>query len=244
MLEKHLQIQTNDGEMETYLVHPGGTEPAPIVVIYMDAPGIRAELHDFARRIAREGYCCVLPDLYYRRGRVRFDLRQMTADQGKEMFTHMESLSNALVIADTESLLAALQNEPLAASGPKGCIGYCMSGQFIMSVAGSFPDDFHASVSCYGVGIVTPKPDSPHRLAQNVQGEIFFAFAEIDQYVPDDVIPTLREELAKYGIVDAIETYPGTHHGFCFPERVGAYNEPAAEDVWRKTFAMFDRQLK
>jgi carboxymethylenebutenolidase len=91
---------------------------------------------------------------------------------------------------------------------------------------------------------VTSKPDSPHRLAANVRGEIFFAFAEIDEYVPEDVIPTLRAELEKHQIAHVIKTYPGTHHGFCFPERVGAYDEPAAEDVWQKTFAMFDRQLK
>jgi carboxymethylenebutenolidase len=244
MIEKELQIETADGRMETFFVHPDGKTPAPVVVLYMDAPGIREELYEFARRIAREGYCSVLPDLYYRRGRVRYDLRKMTAEQGKEMFAHMRSLSNALVLADTRALLEGLEKEPLAAAGPKGCIGYCMSGQYIMSVAGTYPDHFRASVSCYGVGIVTSAPDSPHRLAANVRGEIFFAFAEQDEYVPDDVVPTLREALERHGIAHEITTYPGTKHGFCFPERVGAYDETAAEDVWRKTFAMFARELK
>jgi carboxymethylenebutenolidase len=209
----------------------------------MDAPGIRGELHDFARRIAEAGYCCVLPDLYYRAGRIRFDLDRMTEEDGRKMFSHMRSLDNTLVVADTRSLLSALESDALAAPGPKGCIGYCMSGQFIMSVAGSFPDDFRASVSCYGVGIVTGKPDSPHLLARNVRGEMFFAFAEIDQYVPDHVVPTLRESLDANGVTYQLETYPRAHHGFCFPERRGAYDEAAAEDVWRRSFELFDRQL-
>ena len=61
-----------------------------------------------------------------------------------------------------------------------------------MSVAGTFPDDFRASISCYGVGIVSDKPDTPHRLANQVRGEMFFAFAETDEYVSDDVGPGAR----------------------------------------------------
>ncbi len=244
MSEKILQIQTADGTMETFLAHPDGDEAAPVVVIYMDAPGIREELHAFARRIATEGYCCVLPDLYYRAGRIRYDLDSMTAEQGREMFGHMRSLSNALVLSDTEALLEALKQESGAADGPKGCIGYCMSGQYIMSVAGTFPNEFRASISCYGVGIVSQKPDSPHRLAENVRGEMFFAFAETDEYVADDVVPTLEKALQEASVSHAVEIYPGTSHGFCFPERRGAYDREAAEDVWRRAFEIFERQLR
>ena len=244
MTEKHLQIRTADGVMETFLAHPGHEGASPVVVLYMDAPGIREELYGFVRRIAAEGYCCVLPDLYYRRGRIRYDLREMSAEQGREMFAHMRSLTNALVLSDTRALLEALENEPLAASGPKGCIGYCMSGQYVMSVAGTFPEHFRASVSCYGVGIVTRKPDTPHRLVENVRGEMFFAFAEKDDYVPDGVIETLRKTLDQHVVAHQIEIYAGTEHGFCFPERHGIYVEAAAEDVWRRSIEMFGRQLK
>ncbi len=243
MIDRTLQIETRDGVMETFLAHPDARTPAPAVVLYMDAPGIREELRDFARRIAAEGYCCLLPDLYYRRGRIRFDLQKMGESEAREMFAHMRSLSNELVLSDTEAILAALENEPLAAKGPKGCVGYCMSGQYVMSVAGTFPEQVRAAVSCYGVGIVTPEPDSPHRLAARVRGELFFAFAEEDEYVPDDVVPTLRKTLEEHGVEHEIITYPGTKHGFCFPERVGAYHEEAAEDVWRRTFELFRRQL-
>lgn len=244
MVEKLIQVQTTDGVMETFLAQSGDASGSPVIVIYMDAPGIREELYGFARRIAAEGYCCVLPDLYYRRGRVRLDLETLTPEAGREMFAHMRSLNNALVLADTGALLEALKSEPLAADGPMGCIGYCMSGQYIMSVAGSYAERFRASVSCYGVGIVSNKPDSPHLLTPNVRGEMFFAFAANDEYVPENVIPTLKEALDKHAVQYALETYPGTDHGFCFPERRGAYDESAAEEVWRRSFEIFARQLK
>jgi carboxymethylenebutenolidase len=242
--EKILQIPTADGQMETFVAHPRSGGPFPAVVLYMDAPGIREELYDFARRIAGVGYYCLLPDLYYRRGRVRLDLREMDAEVRKQMFEHMRSLSNQLVLADTNALLNALESESEAAPGPKGCIGYCMSGQFVMSVAGTFPDHFKASVSCYGVGIVTDAEDTPHELARNLAGEIFFAFAEKDEYVPEADIEILRQTLEDHRVDYQLEIYPGTEHGFCFPQRSWCYVEDAAEDVWRRSFEIFDRQLK
>ena len=244
MIEELLEVQTQDGGMETFIVFPDGGDTHPVIVIYMDAPAIREELYDFARRIAAEGYYVALPDLYYRRGRVRFDVAHMSAADREEMFEHMNSLSNGMVIEDTRALLVAIKNEPAASDGPKGCIGYCMSGQFVMSVAGTFPEHFRASVSCYGVRIVSDEADSPHRLAAQLQGEIFFAFAETDEYVPDGVVDTLRAALEEHGALHQIEVYPGTEHGFCFPERSWCYAEDAAEDVWRKSFEMWQRQLR
>jgi carboxymethylenebutenolidase len=156
----------------------------------------------------------------------------------------MRSLTNALVLEDTRALLRAMESETAAARGPRGCIGYCMSGQFIMSVAGTFPEHFRASISCYGVGIVTDREDSPHNLTKHLQGEIFFAFAEKDEYVPDASIEVLRQTLDEHGASYQLEIYPGTEHGFCFPERSWCYVEKAAEDVWRRTFEMFARQLR
>ena len=118
-----------------------------------------------------------------------------------------------------------------------------MSGQYVMSAVGTYPEKIRAGVSCYGVAIVTDQDDSPHRLAEKVQGELFFAFAERDEYVPTDVIETLRKTLVQHQIAHEIDIYPDTEHGFCFPERTGIYVESAAEEVWERSFALFARQL-
>ena len=68
MIEQTLDIATKDGAMETFLAKPErGSHPA--VFLLMDAPGIREELRDMARRLATVGYCVLLPNLYYRAGR-------------------------------------------------------------------------------------------------------------------------------------------------------------------------------
>ena len=59
MIERHLDIATADGAMNTFVVHPEEGGPFPVVLFYMDAPGKREELHDMARRIAAVGYFVV-----------------------------------------------------------------------------------------------------------------------------------------------------------------------------------------
>ena len=43
-----------------------------------------------------------------------------------------------------------------------GCVGYCMSGPFALSVAAAYPEKIKASASIYGVRLVADTSDSPH----------------------------------------------------------------------------------
>src|SRR5919202_349305 len=62
MIEQTLDVATRSGAMQTFIAHPA-------VFLLMDAPGIREELRDMARRLATVGYYVLLPNLYYRAGR-------------------------------------------------------------------------------------------------------------------------------------------------------------------------------
>jgi len=245
MNEETVTIKTNDGDMKSFTFWPDATGPFAPVVLFMDAPGIREELFDFCRRIAEQGYFVLLPDMYYRLGELRFDYAQLGDESlpfRKQMFDAMGSLSNKLVMDDTRAMLDFLAANPNAKDGPKGCIGYCMSGQYVVSAPGTYPDHFMASASLYGVSIVTDQEDSPHLLALNIKGELYFGFAETDEYVPDNVIPTLQTALNDNNVAHKLDIWPGTEHGFCFPQRP-LYKEDAAEQVWTLVFDMFKRQL-
>ena len=248
MIEEIHQIETPDGTMESFSVHPDGEGAYPAVILYMDAPGIREELREFCRRIARRGYYALLPNMYYRPGTTEFDYAELMAPETgaatmKKMFAAMGSLTNALVMRDTRAMLDFLATQSAVKPGAKGCIGYCMSGQYVVSAAGTFPDEFAAAASLYGVSIVTDQPDSPHLLADRIRGELYLGFAETDEYVPDNVVPDLIKALDANQVTHHTEVFPGTHHGFCFPERGGAYAEAAAERVWADVFDMYARRL-
>jgi carboxymethylenebutenolidase len=243
MPEKEVVVTTRHGNMPTFAVCPDGPGDYPGIILYMDAPGIREELRNMARRIAKHGYFCLLPDMYYRLGTIRLDFTHRDDAMMAVMRAAMNSLSNPFVVDDTAGLLAYLDAQDRAKPGPVGCVGHCMSGQYITTVAARFPHRMAAAASLYGVGIITDKEDSPHLLLDRIKGELYYAFAETDHavppHIPDDLKQTLDNANAKY----ELKVFPGTQHGFCFPERV-VYDALAAEETWSKIIAMWDRNLK
>jgi carboxymethylenebutenolidase len=241
--EEHVTVTTKHGRMPAFAVAPADGEPVPGIIFYMDAPGFREELCNMARRIAKQGYFCLLPDMYYRLGTVRLDLPRRDDGMSGVVRAAMNHLTNALVTEDTAAMLAWLDAQGMVKAGPVGCVGHCMSGKYITTVAARFPHRMKAAASMYGVGIVTEEEDSPHLLLDQVKGELYYCFAEVDGTVPDHVIPTLKSALATAGTNHTLEQLPGTNHGFLFSERP-AYAPEAAEHAWAKTFDLWDRNLK
>lgn len=92
MIEEHIDIQTEDGPMNTFIVFPKEAGPHPLIFFYMDAPGKREELHDMARRLASAGYFVVLPNLFYRSSR-DFYLKSRTPEALELMYSYMNTLS-------------------------------------------------------------------------------------------------------------------------------------------------------
>src|SRR6478735_6140674 len=130
MIDQQIVIPTKDGHTLTFISHPERGEPFPVIMFYMDAPAIREELRDMARRFASAGYYVMLPNLYYRSGVM--EIWPIPADpkapERKKMFDLMESLSIPKIMDDTRGLLAFVDNDPAAKKNKMGAVGYCMSG--------------------------------------------------------------------------------------------------------------------
>lgn len=240
--EQTVEIAASDEKMRTFVAWPDGAGKYPVVLIYMDSVGFREELRDFARRFAANGYCALLPDLYYRIGGVSFDPREPWL-QSDKILPVAHALTNQQVMSDTAALLAWLPTFAGAQPGPKGCIGYCMGGRMALAAAGTFPEDFAAAVSLFGGRQVTDQPDSPHRLATKAKAEIFLGFAEIDRHVPESDQRHIDEALQAAGVQHQIERFAGAEHGFIFPQRL-CYHRQAAERSWERSLALFDSRLK
>jgi carboxymethylenebutenolidase len=237
LIERELVIRTTSGPMETFLVHPEGRGPFPVVLFLMDAGGRRDELDGMARRLSSDGYFVVMPDLYYRRAAAGLEPGRRST-----MVANMNALSNALACEDLLATLEWLPGQPLARPGAVGIVGYCMSGPFAFAAAAAFPDRVAAAASFHGVRLATEALDSPHRDAARISGELYFGCAEHDEWAPAAMIERLAEALAAAGVPHRIEWYPGTHHGFVFPGRP-AYQPDSAERHWERLLDLFERTL-
>lgn len=245
MIEQTVDIATKHGATTTFIVHPERDGPSPLVLFFMDAPAIREELRDMARRIAAAGYYVMLPNLYYRRGVMELkDLPPLPeAEARARMFDLMGSITIPMIMADGDGLLDYADRDPAASRGKIATLGYCMSGQYAINFAARYPDRVAAAASVYGVQLVTDKADSPHLVAQNAKAELYFACAEHDVYAPLEMVETLDQTVKTKNLNAEVELYAGVHHGFAFPQRGAVYDKPAAERHWERLFSLWKRCL-
>ena len=75
MKEETIDIPTASGRMETFTTRPEQAGPFHAVILFMDVWGVREVLFDLARRVATVGYYVLVPDFYYRQGRIRTNYR-------------------------------------------------------------------------------------------------------------------------------------------------------------------------
>jgi carboxymethylenebutenolidase len=250
MHEKTIEIPTADGRMETFITHPEADGPFAPVVIYMDVWGLREELYDLARKVAVVGYYVLLPDLYYRQGRIRHQWRN---ERGQMISMHnldparqaqvrapLQKLSDTMVVADSGAILKFLaQGEPVR-QGAVGSIGYCMGGRHVICVAGVYPERFVAGACLYGTQLV--RDDSPHYLADRLCGELYCGFAENDPNGTPLIRQALSEAFTGRLVHYFYELHAGAEHGYALPDR-DIYDKRAANRDWELIFAMFRRQL-
>jgi carboxymethylenebutenolidase len=241
MIERQLDIPTPHGATTTFIAHPERDGPHPVVFFFMDAPAIREELRDMARRLATSGYYVILPNLYYRAGVMEIGPLGDAAVR-ERMMELMNGLTIDMVMSDTEALLAFVDQDPAASDGPMGAVGYCMSGQFSINAAANFPDRFAAAASMYGTFLVTDQPNSPHLMARKARAELYFGCAEIDRWAPMETVDALTKSLTDDGVNAEVELYPAVEHGFAFPQRA-AYQKDAAERHWERLNALYRRRL-
>ncbi len=240
MIERQLDIETRDGATTTFIVHPERDGPHPVILFFMDAPAIREELRDMARRFASGGHYVVLPNLYYREGVMEIGPLGDPAVR-ERMMALMAGLTIDMVMSDVDGLLAFIDADPAAKPGPMGAVGYCMSGQFAINAAANHPDRIKAAASMYGTYLVTDKANSPHLVAKKAAGELYFGCAETDRWAPMELVEELTQALAELPNAE-VEIYPGVEHGFAFPQRP-AYDKPAAERHWERLVALYRRNL-
>ena len=245
MIEQTLDLSTRSGAMETFIVHPDRGGPHPAVVLLMDAPGIREELYDMARRLCTSGYYIVLPNLYYRAGRdTKYGpdvLEKGSAEQAR-MRAVRTKMTIPPVMEDIADMLTFLDTQKAAKPGPVGTHGYCMSGPYSLAAAARYPDRIAAAASFYGTWLVSENEESPHLNLAKAKGELYIGCAEHDELAPLPMVAELKKLLDASGNPGELEMYPMVHHGFAFPQR-WCYDKQAAERHWERLIALYRRRL-
>ena len=241
LIQAHVDLDTGEGTMGTYVVRPSSSGPHPVVVFLMDAPGKRPLLHQMADRIAGWGFHVMLPNLYYRTT-PQFELDFTSRESFEQMRELMSNVGNAMVGRDVGALLDHASTDPAADASNVGVVGYCMSGPFAIWNAAEHASRVRAAASFYGVRLHVDKKDSPHLRLPEIHGEIYVAAAEHDDYVPLDMIDRFEAAVQDAGTRGHVERYWGKHHGFAFTDRP-QHDSSAETRHWRVLADLFGRNL-
>ena len=245
MQETIRDIQTRSGAMETFIVHPDRGGPHPAVLMLMDAPGIREELYDMARRLCSSGFYVLLPNLYYRAGRdTKYGPGVLTKGDPEQL--RMRAVRTKMtippVMEDVADMLSFLDTQRAARPGPVGTHGYCMSGPYSLAAAARFPGRIRAAASFYGTWLVSDAVESPHRTLGQGLADLHIACAEHDELAPMPMVRELEGLFRRSGARGELEIYPHVHHGFAFPQR-WCFDKPAAERHWERLISLYQRNL-
>ena len=247
MSREQVSIATKDGDCRAWVFRPQGEGPWPAAIIFMDVPGIRPALLDFAERLASYGYLVLLPDLFYRDGVYEpMDPSRLFADEAARaaIFAKMGKCTSAEAIRiDTGAFLEFLDQQPDVKGKAVGVTGYCMGGRVALIAAAEFPDRIAAAGAFHPGHLVTDKPDSPHLGAPKIKAKVYVGGADQDSGFTLENRDQLARAFTEAGVENRVEIYEGAMHGYTMPD-LRVFNEAAAERHWRELIALFDGKLK
>ena len=239
-------LKTDDGQMDVVCCQPNGAGPWPAVILYMDAMGIRPDFIGMAERLAAMGFVVAVPNLFYRSGPqppvdpVRF---VQPGPERDRVFALIQSITHAMVMRDTEAVLAYLDSMPTVKGPSVGTLGYCMGGGYALTAAGTFPTRVAAAASFHGGWLATEKADSPHRLAAQMRAQLYVGVAGIDPMFPPEECERLRAALEAAGCAFELKVYEGVRHGFSVTGHP-VYDRTASEEHWQVLARFFPKVLK
>lgn len=238
---RDVTIKTADGVADAYFVAPAsGKHPA--VLVWPDIMGLRPAFRQMADRLAQSGYAVLTVNQFYRSTKAPFLKPGQSFDQPEVRAMIMpwrDPLTPTAITADAKTFAAFLDAQPeVDTKRGMGSTGYCMGGPFVVRTAAALPGRVKAGGSFHGAPLVTEAPDSPHKLAAQLQGRYLFAIAENDDARAPGDKDALRTAFTAAKVPAEIEVYAGTMHGWCPPDS-RVYNAAQAARAWDRLLATF-----
>jgi dienelactone hydrolase len=111
--------------LKAYVAAPAAADASPAAIVVQEWWGLNEHIRDVARRLAREGYFAIAPDLYSRHGH-----RVATEPNGAAQL--MSGLKKEDGIADLQATVDWLHAQKQTRSTRIGITGFCMGGSYAL----------------------------------------------------------------------------------------------------------------
>ncbi|MBS0344930.1 MAG: dienelactone hydrolase family protein [Proteobacteria bacterium] len=196
--------------VRAYWVQPAGKGPFPTVLVVQEIFGIHEYIRDTCRRLARQGYQAIAPNLFQRYG------DPMGTPTVQEIMSDLVAeVADAQVLSDLDACAAWAATN---GGDPQrlGLTGFCWGGRIAWLYAVHNPR-LRAAVAWYGrlTGTSTPMtPRHPVELTRALQAPVLGLYGGKDASIPPEDVEAMREAIASAGKRAEIVLYPEAGHAF------------------------------
>ena len=234
-----IEIDVNGFKVPAYRSAPAGKTNLPVVLVISEIFGVHEYIADVTRRLAKEGYLAIAPELFARQG----DPNQFK-EIAKLQAELISKVPDAQVMADLDATVKwAAQNGGNA--NKLAITGFCWGGRITWLYAEHNPK-VNAGVAWYGrmEGQTNANnPKHPIELAASLKAPVLGLYGGADTGIPVTSVNNMKEALAqaatkgnKAAKASEFVLYPDAPHAFHADYRASFRAGPAA-DGWSRAVA-------
>jgi len=228
--------------MPAYRAMPAQSPARAVVLVVHEVWGVHEYIQDVCRRLAKQGYLALAPDLFRRQGDVT------TLRTPGEIFEKVvNQVSDRQVIGDLDACVAWVKAQGLDTSRV-GVTGFCWGGRIVWLYAAERAE-LRAGVAWYGrlsTGVNAQTPFHPLDVADKLKAPVLGLYGGKDDGIPLSQVDEMKTRLSfgdKAAQASEIVVYPDAPHAFHADYRP-TYRAEAARDGWTRCLAWFDRHLR
>ncbi|MGB6625674.1 MAG: dienelactone hydrolase family protein [Candidatus Acidiferrales bacterium] len=240
MKTESIMLKVSDGtSMQAFIAHAESGTKLPGILVFQEAFGVNAHIRDVTRRIAKQGFVAIAPELFHRTALPGFE---GSYSDFQSVMPHVMGLKDAQLEADIRAAHEALTRHSRVDPERTACIGFCMGGR--VSFLADLILPVRAAISFYGGGIAKNErgPGLLER-AGEIRAPILLFWGGLDKHIGPEQRQAVGDALRNARKTFASMEFADADHGFCCDARP-SYNEMAAEHAWVLSMAFLETNLK
>ena len=240
LLVGEVLIPVGDFKLPAYRAAPLGKANAPVVLVISEIFGVHEHIADVARRLAKQGYFAVAPELFVRQGDAG-----AYGEIAKLLSDVVNKVPDTQVMTDLDATTAWAKGQGADASR-LGITGFCWGGRITWLYAAHNPA-VKAGVAWYGrlQGAVSAlNPAQPIDRVGQLNGPVLGLYGGKDSGIPVESVNAMKTALAGGSAAakaSQFVVYPDAPHAFHADYRP-SYRKDAADDGWQRCLAWFKSQ--
>jgi len=224
--------------LRAWYARPTNPGPHPAVLVFIEAFGVNEHFRELAERLAKAGYCAIVPDIYH--GKV-YEYTDFDGAIG-----HLRTLKDDQVMAEAQTTVASVLQRP-EVRGPKvGVLGFCMGGRYAFLANAQLAERVAATVAFYGGGIAPDKDPAgrPPLLGHvnQMQAPLLLLYGAEDSSITPEEHGRIAAALSTAKKRYTLTVFPEAPLGF-FSDRRDSYRAGPAQEGWEMTLAHLGRGL-